>query len=198
MKKNSGRCFKNWKQKANQRKNNGTEKIRLKVTLEYYLGLGSNLSSEYGNSLDILTSSLRDISAQADINLLECSSFYESKPLGPQNQNDYINAALKITSNLDPRELLKILQKIEEKYGRNRLKEVRWGARTLDIDILLAGSKTVNNKELCIPHKELENRAFVLIPLYELNPKLTLPNGKNIESLAENCDQTGIIKLKKP
>tara|TARA_Y100000748_G_scaffold234989_1_gene198947 strand:- start:157 stop:486 length:330 start_codon:yes stop_codon:yes gene_type:complete len=91
---------------------------------------------------------------------------YKSKPLGPKNQPNFINAVVKIKTNYDPIELLDALQDIENKHHRRRTK--KWGPRTLDLDILIFNHIEMNNERLVIPHPEIINRDFVLIPLFEV------------------------------
>ncbi len=163
-------------------------------TNHYYIGLGSNLSTETLSSFQLLQAALKTLEDCDDITLTRCSCCYLSAPIGPQNQDNYHNAVAAIESSREPLELLNLLHSIEAQYGRNREAEERWGARILDLDILLNGQLTTKEDILTIPHKELENRSFVLIPLYEIEPNLILPSGKKLKTLAENCDRTGIIK----
>lgn len=160
-----------------------------------YIGLGSNLDSPYGSPFQTLKLALQAIDNLDQASIEQCSSCYVSKPIGPQNQNDYFNAVTCISCTTKPQALLVQLQHIEAQYGRNRNQEQRWGPRSLDLDILLFDQLTITQEKLIIPHPELENRAFVILPLYELDPHLVLPNQKNIKTLAENCVQDGIIKL---
>ena len=164
---------------------------------ECYIGLGSNLSSNIGSPFKTLQSGLANINEHRSFKLLSCSSCYRSKPHGPQDQEDYNNAVAKITFNEGPDQLLSALQCIESLHERERNsnKYQHWGPRTLDLDILLFNNETVSKKHLSIPHPFLEEREFVLIPLYEIAPNLILPNGKKLQSLAENCADNGIIKL---
>ena len=99
-------------------------------------------------------------------NVLKKSSLYESLPLGPKNQPNFINAVIKIATNYKPLDLLIILQDIEKKH--NRKKTRKWGPRTLDLDILIYEDVVQNTSELTLPHPEIVNREFVLIPLLEI------------------------------
>ena len=99
---------------------------------------------------------------------------YKSKPLGPKNQPNFINAVIKIKTDYEPIELLNALQDIENKHHRRRIK--KWGPRTLDLDILLFNQIEMISERLTIPHPEMINRDFVLIPLFELtNYDFTIP-----------------------
>ena len=114
--------------------------------------------------------------------------------MGPQDQDDYINAVVAIETSLSAIELLNALQAIENKAGRVR-KENRWGARILDLDIILFGSETLNTDRLVIPHYGLCEREFVLLPLAEISPALSLPSGESVKLLSQNIANNDIVKL---
>ena len=130
------------------------------------LGLGGNL----GDRIKNLRSAIELIKKISGVKILKISSFYETAAWGVENQPDFLNAAVKISSELEPLQLLDALQEIEIKLGRVRLEH--WGARTIDIDILLADDLKINSDRLKIPHPYLFERDFVLIPLAEIFPKL--------------------------
>lgn len=132
----------------------------------FYLGLGGNLGDRVKN----LRGALERIKKIPQTKLLRVSSFYETEAWGVENQPDYLNAAVKISTDLEPLKLLDELQRIELEFGRVRLEH--WGARTLDIDILLAEGLKINSARLQVPHKFLPERDFVLIPLAEILPTL--------------------------
>ena len=152
-----------------------------------YLGLGANLNSPI-EQLRNATNALRD---ERDITLVASSSLYASKPMGPQDQPDYVNSVVAIETQLTPLQLLDITQKIELDFGRVR-KEDRWGARTLDIDILLFGTQTIENERLTIPHYGMKVREFVLYPLQEIAPELILPCGTNLANLITTIDKNDL------
>ena len=128
-----------------------------------YLGLGSNL----GNRRNNLKQAVRKISLLKNTRVLKQSSFIETDPLGcPASQPKFINAALKINTNLSPLVLLKNLKTVEKELGR--IKTVRNGPREIDLDILLYGDRTIRGKELVIPHPRMFNRDFVIRPLSEI------------------------------
>tara|TARA_X000000368_G_C22995224_1_gene696293 strand:- start:35 stop:481 length:447 start_codon:yes stop_codon:yes gene_type:complete len=127
-----------------------------------FIALGSNLN----NPIYHIEKGIRDINHLTNTKILKRSSLYKSKPIGPQNQSYYINAVIKIQTLYEPIELLDILQDIENKHHRKKTK--RWGPRTLDLDILIFNKLEFNHKRLTIPHPEMINRDFVLIPLYEV------------------------------
>jgi 2-amino-4-hydroxy-6-hydroxymethyldihydropteridine diphosphokinase len=163
---------------------------------ECYIALGSNLSNSLGTPFEILRSGLTEINKHPSLKVLLCSSCYQSKPHGPQDQEDFFNAVAKVKSTEQPAQLLNILQSIENLHERDRQKYQYWGPRTLDLDILLFDNELISDQQLTIPHLFLEEREFVLLPLYEIAPTLILPNGKKLKSLAENFAENGIIKLK--
>jgi 2-amino-4-hydroxy-6-hydroxymethyldihydropteridine diphosphokinase len=121
------------------------------------------------------------------------SPFYRSKPVGPQDQPDFVNGAALLDTRLEPLALLDHLQAIEQAHGRQRLK--RWGPRTLDLDLLLYGSQTFEDERLTLPHPELSNRDFVLQPLLDLTPDLALPDGRTIASLRTACPDNNLTRL---
>ncbi|UZE95876.1 2-amino-4-hydroxy-6-hydroxymethyldihydropteridine diphosphokinase [Alkalimarinus alittae] len=146
-----------------------------------YIGLGSNLD-EPTKQLKVALSTLAKLPATE---LISHSSFYSSKPVGPQDQPDFVNAVAQLKTTLSPEALLQQLQTIERNQGR--IKKRHWGERTIDLDILMFGNQTINTPELTVPHKEISNRDFVLKPMLELEPTLALPNGTSLLSLLQSC-----------
>jgi len=134
-----------------------------------YIGIGSNL----GDRLENLKAAARLIENSEDVELKAVSSAYESAAIGPE-QPDYVNAAVEIRTNLNADELLKLCTGIEDEMGRKRTDQ-KWAPRNIDLDILLYGDVMVDTPDLKVPHVELTNRAFVLLPLTELNPELIHP-----------------------
>ena len=132
----------------------------------YYLGLGANLGEREKN----IRTAIELIKKIFDTKILRVSSFYETKAWGVVNQPNFVNAAIKISSELAPIKLLDELQRIEKILGRVRLEH--WGARTIDIDILFAENFQVESERLTIPHKFLFERDFALVPLAEIFPAL--------------------------
>ncbi|MDR2066399.1 MAG: 2-amino-4-hydroxy-6-hydroxymethyldihydropteridine diphosphokinase [Endomicrobium sp.] len=133
-----------------------------------YLGLGSNI----GNRLENILSTLSFIQSSLLIKIVKLSSLYEASPVGP-TQKFFYNIILKAKTNLHPYDLLFFLKQLEQILGRK--KTIKWGPRIIDIDILFFGNKVFNNSLLSIPHKELQNRLFVLIPLNEIAKNLVHP-----------------------
>ncbi|MBL4762019.1 MAG: 2-amino-4-hydroxy-6-hydroxymethyldihydropteridine diphosphokinase [Gammaproteobacteria bacterium] len=155
-----------------------------------YIGLGANL----GDVVITLKSALDSLESEPAITVLDCSSFYRSKPIGPKNQPDYLNAVAKIETSLEASALLSALQKIESQHGRRRAAE-RWTARTLDLDILLFGQHCIKSSVLTVPHKEMPNRAFVLYPLAEIATQLIVPGLGLLEDLLLQCSQKDTVKV---
>jgi len=158
-----------------------------------YIGLGSNLAGAMGEPVEQLKQALETLATHSQITLVNLSSNYRTKAIGPGAQPDYINAAALIETQLDPLDLLDQLQFIEQQHDRER--GIRWGARTLDLDMLMYGNLTINTPRLTIPHPRIADRAFVLAPLLDLNPDLSLPDGQSVAKLLANCPEQGIFKL---
>jgi len=155
-----------------------------------YIGLGSNLSEP----IEQVKNAVKQIEKIAQSQVTAVSSLYLSKPMGPQDQNDYINAIIALNTSLSAIELLNALQAIENEAGRVR-KENRWGARILDLDIILFGNEVINSERLTIPHYGMAEREFVLLPLVELAPSLQLPNGKSVKLLSQKIANNAMVKL---
>lgn len=154
-----------------------------------YLALGSNLA----NPLQQINAALQALDALPDTQRTATSSFYRTPPYGPPNQPDYLNAAVALDTRLTPDVLLDHTQRIEREHGRERKAE-RWGPRTLDIDIMLFGNLTLNTPRLIVPHYDLHNRAFMLVPLLEIAPTATLPDGRPLSAFL-NAPDAGAIAL---
>ena len=162
-----------------------------------FIGLGSNLGNERNGIFESpkkqLLNAIQSIDNQTTIHLLRTSHFYQTQAIGPGDQPDYINAAIKIETSLSAHQLLLALQSIENQQGRVR--KERWGARTLDLDILIFDQLIENSEQLILPHPRAHERAFVLAPLNDLDPNLVIPKRGNISSLLANCSMQGIVKL---
>lgn len=155
-----------------------------------YIGLGSNLE----NPDQQILSARSAIAAHSALTEQAFSSLYHSPPMGPQDQPDYVNAVMAVVTELSPIDLLRSLQAIENNHGRVRLGE-RWTARTLDLDILLYDDKIIEIPDLIVPHIGLTERAFVLYPLYEIAPQLTIPGKGKLVDLLANCPKAGLKRL---
>lgn len=157
-------------------------------TARVYLSLGSNL----GDRFAMLQEAEARLSATLGIQILRRSSIYETEPLGMIDQPWFLNQVLEIETRLDPHDLLDAVQQVEASLGRTR--EVRWGPRTIDIDLLLYDHETLTSERLRIPHPELAHRRFVLVPLAELNPHLRLPDGQAVLDLLRRLGDRQMVR----
>lgn len=155
-----------------------------------YIGLGSNLE----NPRQQVEQALRELAQIPETNLVTASPWYQSRAVGPGEQEDYINGVAQLDTALEPHALLDQLQAIENAH--ERVREIRWGPRTLDLDLLLFGSETIDTERLQVPHPYLTQRNFVLYPLADIAPQLILPCGDTLESLMANCSSDGLHQLK--
>jgi 2-amino-4-hydroxy-6-hydroxymethyldihydropteridine diphosphokinase len=148
-----------------------------------YIGLGSNMEDPVAQ----LKHSLDALATHPDIEVTAVSRFYRNPPMGPQDQPDYVNAAARLETGLEPEPLLDALQSIENAQGRDR-NERHWGPRTLDLDILLYDELFVDTERLTIPHPGIVSRPFVLQPLSDIDPDLVIPGHGSVKHLLEHCD----------
>ncbi len=156
-----------------------------------YIGIGSNLAGP----LEQVQAVLPHLDAMPKSRLINQSSLYESEAVSDIEQEDYINAVACIETRLTAVELLLELQAIEHAFYRNREHEVRWGPRTMDLDILLYGFDTIHDSHLTIPHPEMKNRLFVLLPLYELMGDVYIPTLGSLEYLVNQAPPMRIHQL---
>lgn len=133
------------------------------MSIVTYIGLGSNL----GDSKVILTEAVHKLASLGDV---KTSKLYQSPPMGPQDQPNYLNAVVQLSTNLAPLALLDELQRFEQESGRVRLRH--WGERTLDLDLLIYAEEKIQHERLTVPHIGVMKRDFVLIPLLDLDPDL--------------------------
>jgi 2-amino-4-hydroxy-6-hydroxymethyldihydropteridine diphosphokinase len=156
-----------------------------------YLGLGSNLQQPVSQVADALD----ELARLPDSTLVARSSLYRTPPLGPPGQPDYINAVACLSTTLEPERLLDELQALEQLHGRVRRGE-RWGPRTLDLDLLLYGERTIDTKRLQVPHPHMTERAFVLYPMSEIAPaSLEIPGHGPLGALLESIGGEGIERI---
>ena len=141
--------------------------------IKTYIGLGSNL----GDSRQILLDAVKKLTQLGTVSV---SKLYQSPPMGPQDQPNYLNAVACLETTIAPLHLLDELQKIENESGRIRLR--RWGERTLDLDLLVYGTETIQNERLIVPHVGILERDFVVIPLLDLDINLQV-NGQILKEL---------------
>ncbi len=142
-----------------------------------FIALGSNLNDPVAQ----VKQAMEAIATLPDCSLIKASPFYETKPMGFTEQNNFINAVVQIETMLSPFELLAALQGIEQAQGRVR--EFKNGPRTIDCDIILFGNDVINTPTLTVPHPGLTTRDFVLKPLLDIAPDCTLPNGQRLQSM---------------
>lgn len=154
-----------------------------------YIGLGSNLE----DPIDQVKRALQELDQIPSSKLIKASSLYRSDPVGPPGQPDYINAVAAIETTLEPIPLLRELQKIEQAHERVRI--IRWGPRTLDLDVLLYADQEINEPDLIVPHVMLPERSFVLYPLLEIAPDLNIPGHGVLRHLVEKLSSEGLSIL---
>jgi 2-amino-4-hydroxy-6-hydroxymethyldihydropteridine diphosphokinase len=140
-----------------------------------YISLGTNM----GDRENFLREAIEELGQHPSIQLQSVSSIYETDPVGFVDQPNFLNLVVKIFTNLSPQELLEVTQSIENQLGRKR--EVRWGPRTIDLDILLYNQENIETDQLRIPHPRMFERSFVLIPLKEINSQFEVENNKLLE-----------------
>ncbi|ALL16296.1 MULTISPECIES: 2-amino-4-hydroxy-6-hydroxymethyldihydropteridine diphosphokinase [Enterobacter] len=148
-----------------------------------YIAIGSNLASP----LEQVNAAVQALGEIPQSKIVAVSSFYRTPPLGPQDQPDYLNAAVVLETALDAETLLDNTQRIELQQGRVRKAE-RWGPRTLDLDIMLFGHETINTERLTVPHYDMKNRGFMLWPLFEVAPDLIFPDGIPLRTILDNLN----------
>lgn len=153
-----------------------------------YVALGSNLGDRRGH----LEAAFAALAALPGTRLLGRSAIFETPPLGPAGQQDYLNAAAALSTTFSPHALLDALLAIEQ--SRGRVRGERWGPRTLDLDLLLHGNTVTRDARLTLPHPSMLQRAFVLAPLCDLAPDLVLADHPLKHHLAA-LDQSGIRRL---
>ncbi|AVN23138.1 2-amino-4-hydroxy-6-hydroxymethyldihydropteridinediphosphokinase [Acinetobacter pittii] len=148
------------------------------MTTKTYIGLGSNL----GDSRQILSEAIAKLKTLGEVKV---SKLYQSPPMGPQDQPNYLNAVAELNTDLTPLDLLDQLQRFEKEAGRVRLR--RWGERTLDLDLLIYGDEKIQNERLTVPHIGILERDFVVIPLLDLDADLHINDQplKNLELIQQ-------------
>lgn len=152
---------------------------------EYFIALGGNVGDTkaiFENVVEMLNTEIGEV--------LKISSIYRSRPLpttNPNKQGSYLNAVLLLKTALNPEDLLRNIQEIEETLGRERENYVHWGPRTIDLDIISAGSLLLETPILTIPHPRFSERDFVLVPIKEIDPNFKHPQSKlSIDQLIDN------------
>ena len=148
-----------------------------------YIGLGSNIEDP---ALQI-QNAVAALNETSGIKVLMNSGFFKSKPMGPKDQPDYLNAVVEIETVLDAETLLKNCQKIEQQQGR--IKKRHWGERTVDLDILLYADKIISKEDLTVPHPGIGSRDFVYMPLLKINPELLVPGKGMLKNIVESVNE---------
>ncbi|PKR77523.1 2-amino-4-hydroxy-6-hydroxymethyldihydropteridine diphosphokinase [Halalkalibacillus sediminis] len=158
-----------------------------------YIALGTNIEPKQKHLAD----AVHFLNDSTGIQVKGESSIYETKPVGYADQDNFLNMVVEVETSLGAYDLLRECQSIEANLGRTR--EIRFGPRTIDLDILLFDKEDIQSEELTVPHPRMVDRAFVLIPLYDLNPSVYI-NGRSLEQwlgqLSEQ-DKKDVIKLHK-
>jgi 2-amino-4-hydroxy-6-hydroxymethyldihydropteridine diphosphokinase len=156
-----------------------------------YIALGSNLCRPQSQ----LNKAVAALKLLPDTALARVSSVYRSAAVGPGPQPDYLNAVVLLATTLSPLALLHAMQQIEQEQGRVR--DVRWGPRTLDLDLLLYGDLKITSLKLTVPHPRMQQRNFVLHPLREISDtNLVLPDGSDLDTLLQQCPGDGLVKTR--
>lgn len=150
------------------------------------LGLGANL----GDPVAALRGAVEALIATPGVHVVACSNAYWTDPVGGPDQPRYLNAVAIVETELDGLELLGAAQAIEQSWGRVR--EVRWGPRTLDVDLISIDEVILESPRLTLPHPRARERAFVLIPWSQIDPEATIPGAGRIADLIETVDASGI------
>lgn len=151
-----------------------------------YLSIGSNK----GNRFAFLKGAIQALRSHPDIRVSQISSIYETAPVGFTEQEDFLNIAIEVETSLSAEKLLTVCQAIEKDLGRVR--EKRWGPRTVDLDILLFNNDNIESENLTIPHPRMMERAFVLVPLVEIAPTLCHPVTKERFAEANALQDAGV------
>ncbi|MCR4880403.1 MAG: 2-amino-4-hydroxy-6-hydroxymethyldihydropteridine diphosphokinase [bacterium] len=151
-----------------------------------YLAFGSNI----GNKIKYIKAAYALLERSNDISIIKKSGFCFSKAYGGDDLNDFINSVCEIETNLSPFELLTYIKNIETILGRKKTQPKRYENRQIDIDILFYGDEKISKKGLIIPHKDIENRDFVLVPLSEICPDKILPSGKTLDEAIKLLNNT--------
>jgi 2-amino-4-hydroxy-6-hydroxymethyldihydropteridine diphosphokinase len=154
-----------------------------------YIALGSNLD----DPSEQIYKAINSIDAIDDLSVTHISSLYKTKPIGKIDQPDFINAAIEVEGDISPEKLHASLQDIETKAGRIR-KELN-EPRTLDLDILLIDDLIMKTKKLTVPHPRMHQRQFVIVPLFEINPKLNIPGIGSINKILKLLPNQGVVKI---
>lgn len=156
-----------------------------------FVGMGGNI----GDVANTLMEAIWALEALPQTSVRSQSDLYRSPPWGRTDQAQFINAVVELQTRLAPSILLDRLIEIEERFGRVRNADERWGPRTLDLDLLLYGDQTIQVPGLCIPHPHLHERGFVLVPLAQIAPNLDVPGQGRVADLLADIDASAITLI---
>ncbi|WP_338752576.1 2-amino-4-hydroxy-6-hydroxymethyldihydropteridine diphosphokinase [Bacillus sp. FJAT-52991] len=155
-----------------------------------YLSLGTNL----GDRIENLQAALTSLRNEEHITIERLSSIYETDPVGYTEQASFLNMAIKIRTSLSAEELLEKCLSIESQLGR--IREIKWGPRTIDLDILLYNQDNIESEKLIVPHPRMHERAFVLIPLLEIDSTICFPGTRmTLEELSDSIQGKEGVQL---
>jgi 2-amino-4-hydroxy-6-hydroxymethyldihydropteridine diphosphokinase len=155
-----------------------------------FIGLGSN----QGDGPEQINKALLELAGNKTLRVMRVSSLYRTAPWGHQAQPDFTNAVAEIETRLTPLELLSLLLQTEQQLGRIRT-GVRWGPRGIDLDLLCCDENQIHTAEIHLPHPRMQQRAFVLVPLLELEPEITIPGVGSARECLEKLDKSGVKRL---
>jgi 2-amino-4-hydroxy-6-hydroxymethyldihydropteridine diphosphokinase len=160
------------------------------LKLVAYIGIGSNLDDPVSQ----VKEAIEELEAIPDSVLSARSSLYSSKPMGPADQPDYVNAVVALDTLLSSEDLMQTLVKIEDRQGRDRGGD-KWGPRIIDLDLLMYGKKKINTDQLTVPHPGMHERDFVIIPLHEIAGNVNIPGHGYLTTLINQCETHSLKKL---
>lgn len=158
-----------------------------------YVGVGSNLAVP----LLQVTRGLNELATLEKTHLIMQSSLYRNKPMGPQDQPEYVNAVAALLTQLDSLHLLRALKALEKSLGKQQPVQ-RWGPRLIDFDLLMYGEQRLQTEELTLPHPGIAERNFVLLPLAEIAPEVVVPGIGRVKTLAARASSDGIVRVSAP
>jgi 2-amino-4-hydroxy-6-hydroxymethyldihydropteridine diphosphokinase len=160
------------------------------MTVRVYVGLGSNLEDPVAQVLE----AVEELEMIPDSILVQRSSLYRGKPMGPADQPDYVNAVVAMDTLLSAGDFLQALTRIEDLQGRERAGE-KWGPRIIDLDLLMYGKQKINTPDLTVPHPGMHERDFVIVPLAEVAGDVNIPGQGRLTQLINNCENHSLRKL---
>ncbi len=159
--------------------------------IEAFIGLGSNLDEPILQ----LSKAISALSCIKEAELTNVSGFYKNPPLGDPSQPPFVNAVARVETRLGAEELYSAMVGIESSLGRP-IKRQKWSARVIDLDLLIYGKEVINSEVLTVPHPQIENRSFVLYPLFEIAPKMVVPGVGAVEKLLSGKDVSSLVDIK--